>query len=135
MDCLEILHAEAPEVFLRSGYGGVPENPPQEFQIPTPPEILAGERVTTGMRGHTNPGEFQPLSNRSNFSRIVWCSHSRRKTDATGLVCRQSHHDHLVHEVRHVSQYLCHPLLLVQAGNDDGDPLALIHGRARIRAL
>jgi hypothetical protein len=49
MYCLEIRHAQGPEVFLRGEYRTVAENPPQELQISASPEVLTGERVTASV--------------------------------------------------------------------------------------
>ena len=38
------------------------------------------------------------------------------------------HHDHFIDEFRHGAEHLLDALFLVQAGDDDGDGLAFIHG-------
>lgn len=71
MDGLKILHAQTPEVFLGGEDRTVAQNPPKEFQIPAPPEVFAGKRMTAGMRRHPNTRDRQSLPECLEFSREI----------------------------------------------------------------
>src|ERR1035441_852824 len=68
---LKILHPQGPKVLLRGQNRTVPQDAPEEFQISTPPEILAGERVTAGMRRHADPGYTQLCAECFEFSQEI----------------------------------------------------------------
>ena len=64
MHRLQIFHSQRPEVLLCCENRAMAENPPQEFQIPAPPQVLARKRMAAGMGRHADAGNAGQVSQR-----------------------------------------------------------------------